>query len=343
MASEGHSPCEEYSTGEEHPTGIAPPWSELSYQNRVQDINGYLESEWVSPHSNFQTSANPFATTAHTNGSMPTPISLCGTPFLEPRQSPSQSHQDLQYRDIVDSPTHGLGISGPTTSNYVQPGIFTYDHPHRDTLDSHFSPESQGRGFGLRPLNGTTQPSTLVTRPNSAKCHVNIAPNPAGLLKMQRDRKRSQGVEVSQRRRSGSARRNSGQRLRTSQMDSENDLVRRLKTEGNLSWKEIVRIVNVQFGTNYSTSCLQMRMTRMKHRAVQWPEEDVLALQRAYEFWEMEKFEIISQKMQEFGAGVFSASQCELKWHQLKGDIHLIEESPEASESPPRRRQRRAR
>ncbi|PGH09267.1 hypothetical protein GX51_00709 [Blastomyces parvus] len=341
MASEGHSPCEEYSTCDEHPTGIAPAWSELSYQNRVQDINGYLESEWVSP-SNFPASANPFATTTHTNGSMPTPISLCATPFLEPRQSPSQSHQDLQYHDI-ESPTHGLGISGPTTTNCVQPGIFTYDHPHRDTLDSHFSSESHGGGFGLRPLNGTTQPSTLVTRPNSGKSHVNIAPNPAGLLKMQRDRKRGQGVEVSPRRRSGSARRNSGQRSRPSQMDRENELVRLLKTERSLSWKEIVKIVNAQFGTNYSTSCLQMRMTRMKHRAMQWPEDDVLALQRAYEFWETEKFEIISQKMQEFGAGIFSASQCELKWHQLKGDIHPIEEDPEASEGPPRRRQRRTR
>ncbi|EEH11048.1 conserved hypothetical protein [Histoplasma capsulatum G186AR] len=294
MASEGHSPCEGYSTGEEHPHGIASAWSELSYQSRAPDINGYLEPEWVSPHSSFPTSANPFV---HTNGSMPTPISLSGTPVLEPGQSPSHSHHDLQYRDITDSPTHhGLGISGPTTTNYVQPGIFTYDHPHRDALDNHFLPESQVAGFGLRALNGPTQSNTLSTRSNPGRGHVNIAPNPDGLLKLQRDRKRNQGVDASQRRRSGSSRRNSGQRSRPSQMDRENEAVRSMRTERNLSWREIVMRINAEFRTNYSASCLQMRMTRMKHRAMQWPEEDVQALQRAYEFWESEKFEIISQK-----------------------------------------------
>ncbi|PGH35860.1 hypothetical protein GX50_01318 [[Emmonsia] crescens] len=343
MASEGHSPCEEYSTGEEHPTGIAPAWSELSYQSRGPDINGYLEPEWISPHSNFPTSTNPYVTTAHTNA-MPTPISLSGTPFLEPRQSPSESHHDLQYRDIVDSATHhGLGISGPTTTNYVQPGIFTYDHPHREALDNHFSPESQVQGFGLRPLDGPSQPNTPVTRRKPGRDHhVPIAPNPDGLRKMHCDKKRRQVAEVSLRR--GSAtRRNSGQKSKSSQMERENDAVQLMRTQRNLSWREIVIRINAQFGTNYSASCLQMRMTRMKHRAQQWPEEDVRALQQAYEFWESAKFEIISQKMQEFGAGMFSASQCELKCHELKGNIPALEEYPETSEGPPRHRQRRAR
>lgn len=207
---------------------------------------------------------------------MPTPISLSGTPFLEPRQSPSESHHDLQYRDIVDSATHhGLGISGPTTTNYVQPGIFTYDHPHREALDNHFSPESQVQGFGLRPLDGPSQPNTPVTRRKPGRDHhVPIAPNPDGLRKMHCDKKRRQVAEVSLRR--GSAtRRNSGQKSKSSQMERENDAVQLMRTQRNLSWREIVIRINAQFGTNYSASCLQMRMTRMKHRAQQWPEEDV--------------------------------------------------------------------
>ncbi|OJD16334.1 hypothetical protein AJ78_03503 [Emergomyces pasteurianus Ep9510] len=345
MASEGHSPCEEYSTSEEHPAGIASSWGELSYPSRGPDINGYLDPEWISQHPNFPASLNQFVTAAHTNTSMPTPISLSSTPFLEPRQSPSQTHHDLQYRDIVDSASHhGLGISGPNATNYMLPAILTYDHPHRETIDNHFSPESQVGEFGLRPFNSSTKPSTPVTRPNPGRSHVPIAPNPDGIIQLlQRDRKRNQGAEISRRRRSGSTRRNSGQRSRPSQMDLENEAVRIMRIEQNLPWREIVIRINAKFGTNYSASCLQMRMTRMKHRALQWPDENVQALQQAYEFWESAKFEIISQKMQEFGAGFLSASQCELKWHELRGNIHTLEEEPEGSETPRRRRQRKTR
>ncbi|PGH17955.1 hypothetical protein AJ79_00854 [Helicocarpus griseus UAMH5409] len=341
MASEGHSPCEEYSAAEEHGSGIPPIWADLSYQNRAPEINGFIEPEWVSPHSNFSTSVNPYVTPAHTTASMPTPISLADKPFLEPRQSPSQSHHDIPYREITDSTVHhGLGISGPSTTGYVQPGVFTFDHPHRQTLDNPFSPESQAGGFNPRPLNSATQPSASIARSSQGRGHVNIAPNPDGLLKMQHERRTSQSGETTQRRRSGSSRKTSGQRSRPSQMDRENDTVRSLRTERNLPWREIVSYTNAEFGTNYSASCLQMRMTRMRQRAQQWSEDDIRELRRAHDYWESAKFEIISQKMQEFGAGNFSASQCELKWQELKGDIHS--EESDASEGPPRRRQRRS-
>ncbi|EQL29765.1 hypothetical protein BDFG_07659 [Blastomyces dermatitidis ATCC 26199] len=254
-----------------------PQYPRYSDQVEVEEQNIINTEERTDAHEDEVEKQISYSGTAHTNWSMPTPISLCATPFLEPRQNPSQSNHDFQYHDIIESPTHGLGISGPTTTNYVQPSIFTYDLPHPDTPDSHFPTESKGGGFGSRPLTGATQPRTVVMRPDSGKCHVNIAPNPAALLKMQRVRKRSQGVEVSQRRRSGSARRNSGRRSRSSQMDRENDLVQLLSTERNLCWREVVKVVNTQFGTNYSASCLQMRMTRMKHRAVQWPDEGHLS------------------------------------------------------------------
>ncbi|KAK2793236.1 hypothetical protein FQN52_001884 [Onygenales sp. PD_12] len=291
---------------EEQPGAIQPSWSELSYPGRGQEMNGFLDHDFVSPHSSFPSSANPYTTTTHTNGNIPTPISLSDSTFLEPRPSPSQSHhsQEFHYHDITDAGTHhGLGITG-TTSTYMQPGIFAFDpSPHRQTIDNPFQPSTQLGAYSPRhniDASGRpspwTSPAIPTPQPSQTRGFPNIAPDPEGLRKLQRERRACQGTEAT-RRRSGSSRRNSGQRSKPSQMDKENEYILLLKEKYNLPWKTIVEKTNGEFGTTHTASCLQMRMTRLKQRAQQWSEDDIQALQKAHEFWEVAKFEIIAQKV----------------------------------------------
>ncbi|EEH36384.2 hypothetical protein PAAG_06802 [Paracoccidioides lutzii Pb01] len=286
MASEEHSPHGESTAGEEHSNGIHPAWNDLSNHGRATDINGgFLEREWVSPHLVHN---RLFSVDGHTNSSMPTPVSLCDSTFLEARHSPSlsqsHSHHEISNRGIGDPANHPcLGISVPSTANYFQSDIFIFGHHHRQVPENNFPLEAV-EGFGPRALNGVMQSNASVPRSTQLKLHVNIEPNPDGLLRLQLERGTSQNADTTERRRSWPSQRNSAQRSKPEQIERENHTIRLLRKEKKLSWRDVVTATNEEYGKNYSASCLQMRMTRMKQRSQHWSENNIQALHQVHNF-----------------------------------------------------------
>ncbi|OJD20891.1 hypothetical protein ACJ73_07773 [Blastomyces percursus] len=152
--------------------------------------------------------------------------------------------------------------------------------------------QSGAFAFDSSPNRPWTSPAIPTPHSAQQRTFPNIAPDPEGL---QNERRISHSTEAA-RRRSGSSRPSSNSKSKTSQMDKENDYILWLKDQCNLPWKTIVERTNNEFGTNHKASRLQMRMTRLKQR----------------------QHEIIARKMQEFGGLRWPASQCELKWQELK-------------------------
>ncbi|ODH52405.1 hypothetical protein GX48_01468 [Paracoccidioides brasiliensis] len=284
MASEEHSPHGEYTAGEEHSNGIPTAWNDLSYHGRATDINeGFLEPEW-----RFPTPTKSCVTRVHTQSSMPVPISLCDSTFLKARHSPSLSqshnHHEISNRSIGDPANHpGLGMSVLSTANDFQSDIFTFGHHHCQVPENNFASEAV-EGFGPRALNGVMQSNASVPRSTQLRVHVNIAPNPDGLLRLQLEGGRSQNVDTTKRRRSWPSQRNSAQRSKPEQIERENHTIRLLRKEKKLSWRDVVTATNEEYGKNYSVSCLQMRMTRMKQRSQHWSENNIQALHQVHNF-----------------------------------------------------------
>ncbi|EEH48304.2 uncharacterized protein PADG_04388 [Paracoccidioides brasiliensis Pb18] len=266
MASEEHSPHGEYTAGEEHSNGIPTAWNDLSYHGRATDINeGFLEPEWVSLHL------------VHNR-------LLSVDARHSPSLSQSHNHHEISNRSIGDPANHpGLGMSVLSTANDFQSDIFTFGHHHCQVPENNFSSEAV-EGFGPRALNGVMQSNASVPRSTQLRVHVNIAPNPDGLLRLQLEGGRSQNVDTTKRRRSWPSQRNSAQRSKPEQIERENHTIRLLRKEKKLSWRDVVTATNEEYGKNYSVSCLQMRMTRMKQRSQHWSENNIQALHQVHNF-----------------------------------------------------------
>lgn len=211
---------------------------------------------------------------------MLTPISLSDSVIIDPRQSPAQAlqqHQDSQYGPISNTNLHhGLGISGTTAPNYLQPEMVAYDHHHmhRPMIPHPMAspPEpimhQQDRAAAFRPTRMMTPPQPAPAPARVAP--VSIAPNPAGLRELEQARQVGQEVEQSQRH----TRQRRRPRRRSSHIEEENEVTQQLRDQG-LSWKVIVERVNEKFNKSYNVSCLQMRMARSRQRMREWSEDDV--------------------------------------------------------------------
>ena len=81
-----------------------------------------------------------------------------------------------------------------------------------------------------------------------------------------------------------------------SQLDEEDQLLLRLKEE-NLPWKEISARFISELGKPYQYPVLQRRLRRLRERLSPWTDVEIDALRMAHDYWEKNKFEIISQKV----------------------------------------------
>ncbi|KAM5431806.1 hypothetical protein MferCBS31731_007719 [Microsporum ferrugineum] len=305
---------------------LASSWEESPFQGQMPNILG--NQEWVTPGTAYPPSTNPYVSNSHTNQAMLTPISLSDNVLLDPRHSPSQchqQHQDPRYPSIgTGGIQHGLGISGTSALSYVQPGIPSYDPFHRSMMGSITDHESAEYGRERAHMRTTRAPSHT---PSHTPVHmrptpVSIAPNPDGLRQLEQERQSCQDEQPQR-----NPRRRRRTRKRSTQLEEETDYAINLRNEG-YAWKEVVSRVNYRFNANYTASRLQMRITRRWQRMIKgWSEDD--ALRNAHSYWETEKFEIISQKIQDFGATKrWTPSQCEQKWELLQTHSRALETSP---------------
>ncbi|WEW58904.1 hypothetical protein PRK78_004372 [Emydomyces testavorans] len=313
------------------PEELPASWPESPYQSQIRDMNPLIDQQWVSPSATFANVSHSYATSAHANAALLTPISASNSAYLDPRHSPSHhphSHE-LQYHNISSAGVpHGLGI---TSLGYMQPGMVLYDQSERSISEHNpYGPHAQIR----RHTERAASERSPRRRPVSARSTpVAIAPNPAGVRQMEQERRLGQELE-SQRQ----SRRTRRPRRRSSILDEETNLTLQLR-EQNIPWNEVVKRVNTAFGGNHNASRLQMRITRLKQRMREWSEDDIQALRNAHSYWETEKFEIIAHKMQEYKTTRgWTASQCQQKWQELQ--LEPIESlrrsrSPEVEDEPP--------
>lgn len=81
------------------------------------------------------------------------------------------------------------------------------------------------------------------------------------------------------------------------EMTEEDQLLLKLRDEENLAWKDIAARFQTELGRTHQIPALQMRLKRLRERIRVWTQADVDVLRLAHEYWEKNKFEIISSKV----------------------------------------------
>ncbi|KAF1809341.1 hypothetical protein P152DRAFT_476475 [Eremomyces bilateralis CBS 781.70] len=164
--------------------------------------------------------------------------------------------------------------------------------------------------------SGSISSVTELYNPQPRRAYAHIAPNPNGLQQLHA-RKRKASVDeydsppVKRKRQTPPP--------LAGDMTEEDRLLVKLKDEDGLAWKDIAARFHSEFGKLYQVPALQMRLKRLREKMRLWTDVDLHALRMAYEYWERNKFEIISAKMAEFGAmEKWTPKQCSRKWHSIQ-------------------------
>jgi hypothetical protein len=104
----------------------------------------------------------------------------------------------------------------------------------------------------------------------------------------------------------------------TLDLSDEERLLVQLKQDQSLPWKEIAKEFEDKFGKPFQVPALQMRYKRLRERLRNWTNQDIAALEAAHEYWATNKFEIIANKMADFGVQErWPARYCERQWAKL--------------------------
>ncbi|KAF2124433.1 hypothetical protein P153DRAFT_379528 [Dothidotthia symphoricarpi CBS 119687] len=160
-------------------------------------------------------------------------------------------------------------------------------------------------------------PSNHLASPQPRRLWTPIAPQPmeaprSSTIKRHREEDGEVVDESKRKKRSDST---GSQQLELSEEDK---LLLQLKEEDGMPWKDIAARFQSELGKTYQIPALQMRLKRLRERMRVWTEVDVEALRMATEYWAQHKFEIIAQKMLEFGAQEkWTPRQCVRKWMEI--------------------------
>ncbi|ERF72179.1 hypothetical protein EPUS_02970 [Endocarpon pusillum Z07020] len=295
-------------------------------------MSNFLEDDWPEQYKTpFSHYSNPFDHTPTLTLPPSTSSVAHGSGYLQPRMSPAFGHgvEDLIFTAVTSGSMEGLGISHATAnppSRATLSGVSSpslgmsnktawYDQSATSRVRSFTAPAPQS----MPPTPQTSAlPPTLISQP------VPIAPHPASaplrLGKRLRNDDQSETGRSPQRHRSNSNQNSqfSGANRPQTELSEEDQLLLKLKHEENLPWKDIAREFETRLGRTYQVPALQMRHKRLRERLRTWTEDDISALEAAYDYWEKSKFEIVAQKMLEFGAQEkWPAKYCERKWEEL--------------------------
>ncbi|KZM25825.1 uncharacterized protein EKO05_0002552 [Ascochyta rabiei] len=163
------------------------------------------------------------------------------------------------------------------------------------------------------PRTGETTAELLLNAPQPRRVFTPIAPQPIDTprsMAAKRSRDDDEIVELSKRRR-----RSESTTSTQLELTEEDKLLLKLKEEESMPWKEIAARFQQDLGKQYQIPALQMRLKRLRERMRVWSDVDVRALRMAHEYWAHNKFDIVSEKMLEFGAQEkWTARQCARKW-----------------------------
>ncbi|KAL5113237.1 hypothetical protein ACEQ8H_008891 [Pleosporales sp. CAS-2024a] len=159
--------------------------------------------------------------------------------------------------------------------------------------------------------------SNHLASPQPRRLYPAIAPQPleaprSTALKRSRDDDEEALEDFKRRKRSDS---NTSVQFELSEEDK---FLLQLKEEESMPWKDIAARFQTDLGKSYQIPALQMRLKRLRERMRVWTETDVRALRMAHEYWHQNKFDIIAQKMLEYGSQEkWTSRQCARKWAEI--------------------------
>lgn len=129
--------------------------------------------------------------------------------------------------------------------------------------------------------------------PPEQRFYPQLAPDPAGLAaKRRRDEEEDQSLSSS-----GKRRKRTPSAASVESLTDDDRLLVALKEEEALPWKDIAARFSNEKGKSVQVAALQMRYKRLRERVRTWDAIDVDALQRAHDWWEKCKWDIISQRV----------------------------------------------
>ncbi|KAK5165747.1 uncharacterized protein LTR77_008670 [Saxophila tyrrhenica] len=230
------------------------------------------------------------------------PQTLFSTKDLSrPRSSPSTFGPGAEH--VSWPSTGGLGIyssvaghpTPPVTSTFP-PSVFQQTYGSEEQYASSSTPEIR-------------QP--IPKRPFPA-----LAPNPEQVAAQKRKRDEDEQQETTL---SSSKKRKRTSSVASADLSEDDRFLVQLKEEESLPWKDIANRFQTDRGKNFQVAALQMRYKRLREKFRVWQDEDVKALKQAHEYWEKYKWEIIAQRMLDYGINErWPARHCARKWQDLE-------------------------
>ena len=206
-----------------------------------------------------------------------------------PRSSPSTFGPSA---DSIQWPTtNGLGIYPNGPLGQPTPPVTSTFPPN--AFQMYAAEEQYGKDdMMLKSEQYSTASPPEIKQPQPKRPYPSIAPNPSGsVLKRQRDDDEPQQNNSHQKK-----------RKRTSSVVSDNlgeddQFLVKLKEEEALPWKDIAARFQSDKNKTYNVAALQMKYKRLREKFRIWEEQDLTALRMAVEFWEKNKWEIVSAKV----------------------------------------------
>ncbi|KAF2201007.1 hypothetical protein GQ43DRAFT_372497 [Delitschia confertaspora ATCC 74209] len=258
-------------------------FSPVSHYSRLSDHGDFKDHYPDAPKNSIELPLAPH-------------LQLETNPPARPRSSPSTfaPNQDLPWA------MNPLGISTPPM------------HPHLYASSPYIPLQDRNPRLSEPAMD---IPSDLAT-PQPRRMYAPIAPHPVmpRTSHPKRARDDDECSEQGKRRK----RSDSNTSMQAIDLGEEDRLLIKLKDEESMPWKDIAQRFQTDLGKTYQIPALQMRLKRLRERMRVWTETDVKALRMAHEYWVQSKFDIISQKMLEYGAAEkWTARQCARKWAEI--------------------------
>lgn len=248
----------------------------------------------------------------------------------------------LKYSAASGTSSDSYFSLSPTSSNSVCQTVPHSSKRLQSAISSQFAPPMSKKPRYDIPIAHPSQQPVLLSHgghqtassiTQGQRSFASIAPDPRGL-------QRIQAVRQSQEYEENEANRSKRQRVVTTNetsappLRSEDKLLLTLKDEQSLPWRDIATRFQTELGKVYQIPALQMRYKRLKERLQVWTESDVQALKQANEYWETRKFEILANKMIEFGASEkFSPRACARKWQEIYPESEFVQPRSQAPSS----------
>ncbi|KAF1968033.1 hypothetical protein BU23DRAFT_541840 [Bimuria novae-zelandiae CBS 107.79] len=269
-----------------------------------------------SPQHQFSQPSDIPSSVEHPAGNF-SPVSQCSRGSEGP-------HPEYVRQSQEPSPDASTNLSGGLTPSRPRSTPLDYSPWTMDPLNmagsamhQHYYPSPSYPSMRDRSPRLSEPGMELVSDlSNGRRLYAPIAPHPTGPRTSAPKRSHEDvGDHLEQTKR---RKRSDSNTSTTIELGEEDRLLIQLKDEESMPWKDIAARFQSDLGKTYQIPALQMRLKRLRERMRVWTEPDIKALRMAHEYWAQSKFDIIAQKMLEFGAAEkWTARQCARKWAEI--------------------------